>query len=89
MTVPPIRAAVSLSARNSSSVPNSGSIAIEMRSKWPSTLGVGSQPLTPPASLTGPVWMASMPMVLNASHSSLEPIELRKDSPGLVMWDSG
>ncbi len=58
-------------------MPNSGSMAMLIRSKWPSMLGVCSQPEMPPASLSGPVWMPSMPISWNASHSASEPMEAR------------
>ena len=69
MTVPSYSAAVAQSIRNSSSVPNSGSTCMLMRSKWPSIEGVSRRPFRPPAIFTGPVWRASMPILRNASHS--------------------
>ena len=59
--------------RNSSSVPNASSICVLIRSKCPSTLGVGSQPTMPPAFFTGPVWTPSMPIASNAPHSASSP----------------
>jgi len=73
MIVPRRRAAFAHISRNSSSVPKAGSICMLMRSKWPSTLGVGSQPEIPPASLRGPVWTPSMPILANAAQSSSAP----------------
>ncbi len=75
--------------RNSSSVPNSGSIAMLIRSKWPSMLGVWSQPVMPPASFSGPVWRPSMPIFSNASHSSSDPSDARNVVPRPVMCDRG
>src|SRR4051812_12186242 len=60
-----------------------------MRSKCPSTLGVGRHPTSPPARLTGPVCRALMPMVANAFHSSSSPSEARNDSPGRVISEIG
>ena len=71
MIVPPYQFAVAHISRNSSSVPNAGSIWVLIRSKWPSTLGVYSQPQMPPARLTGPVCTPSMPISANAVHSLL------------------
>ena len=82
MMVPWCLAATSHMVRNSSSVPKAGSVVMEIRSKWPSMLGVGFQPSRPPASFTGPVWTASMPTSLKASHSASEPSAPRKDWPG-------
>ena len=89
MTVPPCQVAIPHMARNSDSVPNSGSIWVLIRSKWPSTLGVSRQPEMPPARLTGPVCTASMPIVANASHSSSSPSAARNDSPGRVISEIG
>ena len=55
MMVPPYQLAVAHICRNSSSVPNAGSIWVLIRSKWPSTLGVYCHPEIPPARFTGPV----------------------------------
>ena len=89
MIVPPYQLAVPHIFRNSSSVPNAGSIWVLIRSKWPSTLGVYCQPEIPPARLTGPVWIASMPISANAFHISSSAIALRNDSSGRVISDSG
>jgi hypothetical protein len=76
-------------ARNSSSVPNASSNCVLIRSKWPSTLGVVSHPLMPPARFTGPVWIAVIPMAWNASQRSWSPIVPRKEWPALVMREIG
>ena len=76
-------------ARNSSSVPNSSSNCVLIRSKWPSTLGVASQPLMPPAFFTGPVWMAVIPMDWKACQRSWSPMVPRKEWPALVMREIG
>ena len=89
MIAPCRRAALAHISRNSSSVPKAGSICMLIRSKWPSTLGVGFQPEMPPASFSGPVWTASMPTLANAVHSSWSPRAPRKDCPGAVICDSG
>ncbi len=89
MMVPPYQPAVAHICRNSSSVPNAGSIWVPIRSKWPSTLGVYCQPAMPPARLTGPVWIASMPISANACHMSSLAMALRKDSSGRVISDNG
>ncbi|OJG03508.1 hypothetical protein BG618_05334 [Pseudonocardia autotrophica] len=89
MIVPPCQVAVAHIARNSSSVPKAGSSSLEMRSKWPSTLGVGCQPESPPAFFTGPVWTPSMPIVSNACHSSSLPSAARNDSPEAVISEIG
>lgn len=89
MMVPPYQLAVPHIWRNSSSVPKAGSICVLIRSKCPSTLGVSSQPEMPPARLTGPVWIASMPISANAFHISGSAIALRKDSLERVINDSG
>ena len=89
MIVPPYQSAVPHMLRNSSSVPNAGSICVLIRSKWPSTLGVCSQPEIPPARFTGPVWMASMPISANAFHMASSAMALRNDSLGRVISDSG
>ena len=89
MIAPPYQVAMPHMARNSASVPKAGSISVLMRSKCPSTLGVGRQPTSPPARLTGPVCRALMPMVANAFHSSSSPSEARNDSPGRVISEIG
>ena len=75
--------------RNSSSVPNASSIWVLIRSKWPSTLGVESQPSMPPACLTGPVWTPSMPIASKAVHRSSSPSVPRNDVPRLVIIEMG
>ena len=89
MTMPPCAAATSHRRRNSTSVPNTPSIWVLIRSKCPSTLGVASQPKTPPARFRGPVCTALMPIASNASHSSSSPKVLRKERPGLVIIEMG
>ena len=89
ITVPSWAEATSHMARNSSSVPNSSSIWVLIRSKWPSTLGVASQPSRPPAFFTGPVCRPSMPMAWNAFHRSGSPSEPRNEDPGLVIIEIG
>ena len=89
MTVPSCAEATSHIARNSSSVPNCSSIWVLIRSKWPSTLGVVSQPDRPPAFFTGPVCSAVIPMRWKASHRSWSPSVPRKDEPGLVIIEMG
>src|SRR4029079_16654063 len=76
-------------ARNSASLPKAGSISVLMRSKCPSTLGVGRHPTSPPARLTGPVCTALIPMVAKAFHSSSSPSDARNDSPGRVLSEIG
>ena len=75
--------------RNSSSVPNASSIWVLIRSKCPSTLGVGSQPNSPPAFFTGPVCTPSIPIASNAAHSASSPSVPRKEVPGLVIMEMG
>ena len=82
-------AATSHMVRNSSSVPNASSIEVLIRSKWPSTLGVGSQPRMPPAFFTGPVCTPSMPICSNADHRPSSPSEPRNVVPGLVIMEIG
>ena len=89
MIVPPCSPATSHIVRKSSSVPNAESISVLIRSKWPSTLGVGCQPFRPPARLTGPVCSALMPISSNAFHRSPSASVPRKEWPGLVSIDSG
>ena len=60
-----------------------------IRSKCPSTLGVYSQPLIPPARFTGPMWTASTPICSNADHRPSSPSAERNDWPGAVISDSG
>ena len=60
-----------------------------IRSKCPSMLGVGSQPLMPPAIFTGPVWTALIPICWNAAHRSSAPRADRNDWLRLVMNDNG
>ena len=60
-----------------------------IRSKWPSIDGVGSQPEMPPASLTGPVWTASMPISSKAAQRSSDPSAPRNDCRGAVISESG
>ena len=89
MIVPPCSAATSHMLRNSSSVPNASSMWVLIRSKWPSTLGVSSQPSSPPAFLTGPVWTPSIPISAKASHRSGSPRVPRNELPGLVIMEMG
>ena len=89
MIVPSYSEATAHSLRNWSSVPNWGSTCMLMRSKCPSTDGVKFQPSRPPACLIGPVWIASMPIVLNASHSLRSASADRNDSPDRVMNEGG
>jgi hypothetical protein len=68
ITTPPWDAATAHSRRNSCSVPNWASIWVLIRSNWPSTVGVASQPERPPARFTGPVCTAEIPIASKVAH---------------------
>ncbi len=70
-------------------MPKAASIWVLMRSKWPSTLAVCDHSVMPPASFTGPVCTASMPMDWKISHSCGSPSAPRYDSPSFVMSEIG
>jgi hypothetical protein len=89
MIVPPCPEAISHIVRKSSSVPKALSISVLIRSKWPSTLGVGCHPVSPPARLTGPVCRALMPIRSKLRHRSGSARVPRKELPGLVISESG
>ncbi len=89
MIVPPWAEATSHIVRKSASVPKALSISVLIRSKWPSTLGVGCHPEMPPARLTGPVWRALMPIRSKLAHRSGSARVPRKEWPGLVNNDRG